>query len=104
MGISFRSAGEQALAQVVAGATKPAKRKRSGNTRPRPLLFALDQPGVRVRVGHWLALLDCSSCTFYALKKQGQVPAADGHDPRPYWHGQTVQAYMVARALQGGGQ
>jgi hypothetical protein len=104
MGISFRSAGEQALAQVVAGATKPAKRKRSGNTRPRPLLFALDQPGVRVRVGHWLALLDVSAPTFHKMRVGAHVPAPDGHDPRPYWHGQTVQAFMVARALQGGGQ
>jgi len=92
------SAGKQsaALAQVVAHATKPKKTKRTRkqtNVRPRPLPFSLDQPG-RVRVGHWLTLLDIASPTFFAWRKAGKVPAADGHDGRPFWLTSTVKAFL----------
>ncbi|MFM0051752.1 hypothetical protein [Caballeronia grimmiae] len=68
-------------------------KKRSGNTHPRPLTISLDQPG-RLRVGHWLTLLDISAPTFYARLKAGKVPAASGNDGRPYWTTAVVRDFM----------
>ncbi len=106
MGISFVKRADNpqsaALAQVVADATKdkpekPTRKRTNTNTRPRPMTFSLDIPGVRVRVGHWLWLLDIAAPTFWAWRQAGKVPDADGHDGRPYWLGQTVSAWLSAR-------
>ncbi|WP_444515383.1 hypothetical protein [Paraburkholderia fungorum] len=61
------------------------------------MTFPLEIPGVRVRVGHWLWLLDIAAPTFWAWRQAGKVPDADGHDGRPYWLGQTVSAWLAVR-------
>lgn len=76
----------------------PAKRsgnKRNGNTRPLPLPFPdLHQCG-RLRVGHLLTIFGISAPAFYCRKKAGLLPAADGHDGRPYWNVSTITPYLA---------
>ncbi|SAL55678.1 hypothetical protein AWB69_05987 [Caballeronia udeis] len=72
----------------------PSASKRSnGNARPLPLPFELHQCG-RLRVGHLLTVFGISSPEFYSRKKAGLLPAADGHDGRPFWNASTIIAYL----------
>ncbi|PZR49623.1 hypothetical protein [Paraburkholderia fungorum] len=76
---------------------KPAvqtQQSRNGNTRPKPPLLSLDQPG-RLRVGNLLALLGIAAPTFYRRLHAGVIPKADGNDGRPYWNTETVRKYLA---------
>jgi len=105
MGISFSNPEALAGAKtsVVAGVpakpaeklpVKPKRPPRTGNTKPRPLRFPLDQPG-RLRVGHLLTLLSISSPTLYKMLNSGQIPKPDGRMGRsPFWNTETVRTYL----------
>ncbi|MFM0272381.1 hypothetical protein PQQ59_17465 [Paraburkholderia aspalathi] len=110
MGISFSNpealAGAKTVVSTTTGKSAPVKQKRpprSGNTKPRPLLFSLDQPG-RLRVGHLLTLLSISSPTLYKRINTGEIPKPDGRMGRsPYWNTQTVREYLAGGKVTGGG-
>lgn len=90
MGISF----------VTPEAVKPAHVRPAAKRKPTKAVapvVSLDQPG-RLRVANLMALLGISRPSVYARVADGRLPAADGHDGRPYWNTQTVRAYLSGGA------
>lgn len=71
------------------------KAKKSGHTQPKAPTISLDQPG-RLRVAHVLSLLGVSHSHFYAQKRLGRYPKADGRDGTiPYWNTATIKAFLT---------
>lgn len=72
------------------------RRPQRGHARPLPITFDLNQPG-RIRVGHWLTLLQISHASFYARLRSGKLPPPDGRDgKRSYWNNKTVREFLDA--------
>jgi hypothetical protein len=74
---------------------KPAlKKKRQTHALAQMPTFSLNEPGHKVRVGHFLFYLGYKShSSFYEWIEKGLVPKTDGRDPRPFWWSETVKAY-----------
>lgn len=89
--MSVKSVEQQV--QEMQSIAAPEEKKRSGNTRPRPPVIALDQPG-RLRISHLLSLLSISAPTFYRHLNKGRIPPATGNDGRPYWKTETIKAFL----------
>lgn len=86
--------------QQAPAAPTGARRKPSGrNAKRRDLSETMLGSTGRLRVGHWLTLLDISAPTLYAWIKRGRVPEPDGRDGagHPYWLASTVRAYRDAQ-------
>ena len=68
-----------------------------GHTRARACTINVDgqlsAPG-RIRVGHWLSLLDISAATFYRWLEKGKIPVPSGDDGKPYWTQRVVTEYF----------
>lgn len=70
----------------------------NGHQRPKPIsAAALAVDMTRVRVGHWLFLLNLSASAFYVQIRKGLIPPPCGKDTRPYWRADVVRAYLEAK-------
>ncbi|MGF6905343.1 hypothetical protein [Paraburkholderia sp. GAS348] len=104
-------AGTKVVAPVTSKQAKPRRGPRTGNTKPRPVMVSLDQPG-RLRVGHLLTLLSISSVTLYKGLNLNDDPARpylypkpDGYMGRsPYWNTRTIREFLESgKVKQSGG-